>query len=219
MQSLRPLGPRPDCLGKRESRCGADRRRVWPAISSRSDNTVNSLNPRTWAAAAICVLIAAAALSGCSAGQQSQTATIAPAVNGSVATLRHIALRNIRIRAEQTSYAVRPGKTVDLALVATDQSPVTADALVAVTSDIGAVTMVGNTAIPADGVLIVDSPDRVVHAAALTAVKPTNTATATVMLTKPISSGLIYEFTFQFAHAGETSVGVPVSADQKLCGP
>jgi hypothetical protein len=32
-------------------------------------------------------------------------------------------------------------------------------------------------------------------------------------LSKPISNGLIYEFTFQFAHAGETTVDVPVSAD------
>jgi hypothetical protein len=117
------------------------------------------------------------------------------------------------MRAEQTSYAIQPGRTVDLALVATNQSPVTADALVAVTSHIGPVTVVGNTAIPADGVLIVDGPNRAVHAGALAAVKPASTATATVMLTKPISSGPIYEFTFRFAHAGETTVGVPVFAD------
>lgn len=173
---------------------------------------MNSLNPRAWAAAVVFVLIAAA-LSGCSAGQQSQTPTMEPAVNGSMATLNHIALRNIRIGAEQTRYALEPGRTVDLALVATNQSPDTADTLVAVTSDIGVVTLVGNTAIPVGGVLIVDSPDRVVHAGALAAVKPTNTATATVMLTKPISNGLIYEFTFRFTHAGETTVWVPVSAE------
>lgn len=174
---------------------------------------MNLLNPRAWAAAPICVLIVSGALSGCSAGQQSQTATMEPAVDGSMATLDNIALRNIRIRAEQTSYEVQPGKTVHLALVATNQSPDTADALVAVTADIGAVTLVGNTAIPADGILIVDSPDRVVHAGALAAVKRANTATATVKLTKPISNGLIYDFTFRLAHAGETTVGVPVSAD------
>jgi hypothetical protein len=67
--------------------------------------------------------------------------------------------------------------------------------------------------IPAEGILIVDSPDRVVHARALAAVKPVNTATAALTLTKPISNGLIYEFTFQFAHAGKITVGVPVSAD------
>ena len=173
---------------------------------------MNSSTPRAWAAAAVCVLIAAAAVSGCSAGQQSQTATMEPAVNGSMATLGNIALRNIRIRARQTGYAVRPGNTVDLALVATNQSPDTADALVAVTSDVGAVTVVGNTMIPASGILIVDSPGRV-DVGALAAVKPANTATATLILTKPISSGLTYEFAFQFAHVGEISVGVPVSAD------
>jgi hypothetical protein len=161
--------------------------------------------------AVICALIAAVVLSGCGAGQQSQTASMAPDVNGSMADLNHIALRNIRMRGEQTSYALQPGKTVDLALVATNQSPVTEDALVAVTSDVGAVTVVGNTALPVGGMLIVDS--RAVRAGALKAVKPANTATATVMLTKPISSALLYEFTFRFAHAGETSVGVPVSAD------
>jgi copper(I)-binding protein len=171
------------------------------------------MNPRAWAAAAIWVMIAAASLSGCSAGQQAQTATMESAVNGSMATLNNIALRNVRIRAQQTRYALQPGKTVDLALVATNQSPDTADALVAVTADVGAVTLVGNTAIPVEGSLIVDSPDRVVHAGALAAVKPANTATAAVILSKPISNGLSYEFTFQFAHAGEITVGVPVSAD------
>ncbi|BBZ47235.1 hypothetical protein [Mycobacterium parmense] len=173
---------------------------------------MNSSVSRGPAAAALCALIAAAAVSGCSAGQQSQTATIEPAVNGSMATLNNIALRNIRIRAEQSGYAVRPGNTVDLALVAANQSPDTADALVAVTSDVGAVTVAGTATIPADGILIVDSPGRV-DASALAEVIPANTATATVILTKPISNGLTYEFAFQFAHVGKISVQVPVSAD------
>lgn len=173
---------------------------------------MNSLNPRSRAGAVICTLLAAA-LSGCSAGQQSQTAAMGPAVNGAMADLDDIALRNIRIRAEQSGYAVEPGKTVDLALVATNQSPTTADALVAITSDVGAVTLVGNPKIPAEGVLIVDNPDRMVDAGALAAVKRANTATATVMLSTPISNGLLYEFTFRFAHAGETTIWVPVAPD------
>ncbi|WP_406815761.1 hypothetical protein [Mycobacterium sp. M23085] len=172
---------------------------------------MDSSTPRTRVTAAACVLIAVAAVSGCGAGQLSQTAAMEPAVNGSMATLNNIALRNIRIRAKQTSYAVRPGMAVDLALVAANQSPDTADALVAVTSEVGAVTVVGNTAIPAGGILIVDNPDRV-DAGALAAVKPANIATATVILTKAISSGLTYEFTFQFRRVGEVSVRVPVSA-------
>ena len=159
------------------------------------------------------MLIAAVALSGCGAGQQSQTATMEPDVNGAMADIGHIALRNIRMRGEQTGYALQPGKTVDLALIATNQSPLTEDALVAVTADVGVVTVVGNTALPPGGILIVDSPHQAKYAGALAAVKPANTATATVTLTKPISSALFYKFTFRFTHAGETSVDVSVSPD------
>ena len=67
---------------------------------------------------------------------------------------------DIRIRAELTGYAVQLGNSVDLALVATNQSPVTEDTLVAVTSGVGEITLVGNTEIPATGILIIDSTDR-----------------------------------------------------------
>ena len=120
---------------------------------------------------------------------------------------------DIRIRAELTGYAVQPGNSVDLALVATNQSPVTEDTLVAVTSGIGEITLVGNTEIPTTGILIIDSTDRA-RAGALATVKPVNTASATAKLSKPISAGLVYDFTFRFARAGETTVGLPVvSAD------
>ncbi|HEX4586458.1 MAG TPA: hypothetical protein VH185_00630 [Mycobacterium sp.] len=136
-----------------------------------------------------------------------------PAVNGSMVDLNDIALRNIRIRAEQTGPVVQPGRNVELALVATNQSPLRADTLVAVTSGIGNVTLAGNTAIPVGGILIVDSPERA-HAGALETPQPVNAATATVMLSKPITNGLTYDLTFEFAHAGEATVGVPVvSAD------
>jgi hypothetical protein len=120
---------------------------------------VNSVTARAGAAAAECVLIAAA-LGGCSAGQQSQTATMQPAINGTVADIDDVALRNIRIRAEPTGYAVPPGKSVELALEAGNQSPVNAEAIVAITSGIGRVDLVGNTTIPASGKLIVDSAER-----------------------------------------------------------
>lgn len=170
---------------------------------------VNSSNTRAWAQAALCAVV----LSGCGAGQQVQTATMQPALNGASATLGDIALRNIRIHLGQASGVIPPGRAVDLALVATNQSQETADTLVAVTSDVGAVTAVGNAAIPAEGILIVDDPNRLAHARALAAVKPANVATATVTLGKPISDGLIYEFTFRFAHAGRTTVDVPVAVE------
>ena len=169
----------------------------------------NSSNTCARALAAISALTAAAALSGCGAGQQSQTAVMQPAVNGSMADLNDIALRNVRIRAEPSGSAVPPGKSVDLALVVTNRSPVASDALVAVTSSIGNVILVGYTAIPAGGSLIVDGSDRT-HADALAAVEPVNSAAATVVLSEPVTYALNYDFTFEFAHAGNISVEVPV---------
>jgi len=49
-----------------------------------------------------------------------------PAINGNIADIGDVALRNIRIRAEQTGYAVPPGSDVELALMACNQSPVSA---------------------------------------------------------------------------------------------
>lgn len=169
---------------------------------------MNSLNARAWAVAAQCVLIAAA-LTGCSAGQQSQTATMQPAINGTMADIDGVALRNIRIGAEPTGYAVPPGKRVELALVVGNQSPVSADTLVAITSGIGRVDLVGNTAIPAGGKLIVDSAARA-QVGALASVEAVNAATATVTLSKPIIHGMTYDFTFEFALAGAATVAVPV---------
>lgn len=170
---------------------------------------MNPLNVCARASAAIGALIAATALTGCSAGQQSQTAVMQPAINGSTADLNDIALRNVRIRAETTGYAVPPGESVDLALVITNQSPATADTLVAVTSSIGKVSLVGQTAVPEGGVLFVDNPART-GAESLATVKPVNIAAATVILSEPISYAMNYDFRFAFAHAGDISVEVPV---------
>jgi hypothetical protein len=172
---------------------------------------VNPFSQRVRTATAVCGLVAVAALTGCSAGQQAQTALTEPAVNGTKVTVNNIALRDIQIRAIQTSDALKPGKTVDLALVATNQSPDTPDTLVAVTTDIGNVALTGNATLAPGGTLIVGAPDQV-DAKALAAVQAASTATATLTLTQPISNGLTYGFTFQFAHAGQASVKVPISA-------
>jgi hypothetical protein len=141
-----------------------------------------------------------------------------PAVNGSMADIDHIALRNIRIRAEETGYAVPPGKDVYLALVATNQSRVTADTVVAITSGIGKVDLAGNTEIPAGGKLFVDGPDRA-YPGALASVEAVNAATATVTLNKPVFHGTTYDFTFKLAHAGAATVAVPViPGDSDIAG-
>lgn len=155
--------------------------------------------------------VAAVTLTGCGTGQQSQTASQQSAVNGSSANIGDIALRDVRIQADQTGYAIQPGKPVNLLFVVTNQSPDFPDRLLGVSSDIGAVTVTGDAAVPPLGTLLVGDPYRQA-AAALNAVKPASAITATVALDKPISSGPLSNFTFTFARAGQATLGVPVTA-------
>nr|WP_246216713.1 hypothetical protein [Mycobacterium botniense] len=151
-------------------------------------------------------------LTGCGTGQLSQTAAQKPAVNGATVTVRNVALRDIRIQAVQTADFLRPGRLVDLVLVAVNQSPDMADRLVGISSTIGAVTVTGDARLPAGGTLFVGTPDGHNVKALNTVGQPTNAVAASVLLTTPIANGLIYPFTFDFEKAGRAEVMVPVSA-------
>jgi hypothetical protein len=156
------------------------------------------------------VALVAGLLSGCGAGQISQMATQEPAVNGNKITFNNVALRDIRMQAVQTGDFLQPGRTVDLVLVAVNQSPDIADRLVGITSDIGAVTLAGDTRLPAGGMLFIGTPEG--QKVAPGPLDPNTAATATVMLAKPITNGIGYNFTFTFEKAGQASVTVPISA-------
>jgi copper(I)-binding protein len=176
---------------------------------------VNRFRSRTSAVAvglASCGLAATVALTGCSAGQVAQTATQAPAVNGTGATVGDITLRNIHLRAAQSTDFIQPGRNVELVFVAANGSPDTTDKLVSITSDVGTVTLTGDTTVPAGGVLIVGKPEG--QAAPLEAAETAKVAQATVALAKPITNGLTYDFTFAFQRAGQTTVPVPISAGE-----
>jgi copper(I)-binding protein len=155
-------------------------------------------------------LAAAVVLTGCGAGQVSQMTTQEPAVNGTSANVGEIALRNVHLRAEQTSDYVQPGTEVELLFQAANNSPDTEDKLLEITSDVGEVTLTGDTTVEPDGVLIVGSPDG--QPTPLQNVEAAEAAEAAVELTKPITNGLTYQFTFKFEKAGETTVAVPISA-------
>nr|WP_232070846.1 hypothetical protein [Mycobacterium lacus] len=154
--------------------------------------------------------LVAVALGGCSAGQISQSASQEPAVNGNRVTINNVALRDIRIQAVQTSDFLRPGRAVDLVLVAINQSPDVPDRLMGITSDIGTVTVTGDARLPAGGMLFVGTPDG--QNVAPGPLRSSEAARATVTLTKPITNGLTYNFTFNFERAGQGSVTVPISA-------
>jgi hypothetical protein len=158
----------------------------------------------------------AVALSGCGAGQIAQTAVQEPAVNGNRltitnASLHHtVDLRDIRIQAAQSRDFVEKGTTVELVLVAVNQSPDVPDRLVSITSNIGQVNISGDPRLPPAGMLFVGTPEG--QRVAPGPLQGTNAVKATIALSDKISNGLTYNFTFNFEKAGQASVLVPVSA-------
>jgi hypothetical protein len=165
--------------------------------------------PATRVGLAVGGLLVAAALTGCGAGQISQTANQEPAVNGTTGTVKNITLRNVHLQALEAGDALEPGRAVPLMFVASNLSPDSPDQLLGITSDIGSVSITGNAAVPPGGVLVVGTPDAVTP---LGSVEGADAADASVSLTKPIRNGLTYQFTFTFAKAGDTTLSVPISA-------
>lgn len=151
-------------------------------------------------------------LTGCGAGQLSQTATQEAAVNGVSSSAGEVALRNVHLRAPQTTDYVRPGSPVELLFVAVNNSPDQPDRLVSIRSDIGSAPLRGDTSIAPNGVLVAGEPDGQI--AALDSVDPARPITVDVSLTKPISNGLTYPFTFTFQRSGDVTVQVPISAGE-----
>jgi copper(I)-binding protein len=170
---------------------------------------VNRFSNRLFAASAglaACGLI----LTGCGAGQISQTADQESAVNGMSAGVQNIVLRNVHLQAVQSGDFLQPGKTIPLVFVAANNSPDVNDKLVGITSDVGTVAMSGDGAIPAGRALIVAAKGQT---AAMGSAAP---ATAEVTLSKPVTNGLTYNFTFTFEKAGQTTLAVPVSAGENV---
>lgn len=170
----------------------------------------------TAVAVAACGLSAVLALSGCGAGQISQTATQQPAVNGTLTWVGDpatgIALRNVHLRAAQTGDYVRPGGDVELLFVAINESAGEPDRLVSVTSPVGTVSLTGDLRVPAGGTLVVGTPDGA--PSPLDATEGASTVEAAVQLTQPISNGLNYPFTFTFERSGQKEIVVPISAGE-----
>jgi copper(I)-binding protein len=163
-------------------------------------------------ACGLAATVAAVTLSACSAGQVSQTAMQEPAVNGTSANIGTIELRNIHLRGNQVTDYIQPGRDIELIFQATNGSPDTPDKLVSITSDIGTVSLTGDTTVPPSGVLTVGAPDG--QTTPLESVEAAEAAEASTTLTKPISNGLTYNFTFKFEKAGEGTVAVPISAGE-----
>jgi hypothetical protein len=171
---------------------------------------MDRFKPRASAIAA--GLAAAVALSGCGAGQVSQTASQEPGVNGTSANVGQIALRNIHLRATQSTDYVQPGRDVELLFVAVNNSPDVNDKLVSITSEVGRISLSGDTSIPANDVLVVGKADG--QPEPLENAGLAKGAEAKVALTKPITNGFTYKFVFDFEKAADATVAVPMSAGE-----
>ena len=160
-------------------------------------------------AAAAGLAACGAILTGCGSGQISQVADQESAVNGMSADVKSLALRNVHLQSAQTGDFLQPGRIVPLLFVAANSSPDVDDKLLGITSDIGTVALTGDGAIPAGRSLVAGPGGGQVQPAGTT-VPPT----AAVTLTKPVTNGLSYDFTFNFEKAGSTTVAVPISAGE-----
>ncbi|MBB4856153.1 hypothetical protein HNP40_003569 [Mycobacteroides chelonae] len=184
--------------------------------------------------------VLATALTGCGAGQISQTANQSSAINGGSANLGKLALRNVHLVGSSDPVKQRAGQKAELVLVITNESADVNDKLTAITSpdDIGKVTLSGDTEIPATGRLFVGAAEGQEPAAEAKAPEvATETAVpvppetkapeakaqassdpaithgkAQLQLTEDLADGLTYRFTFTFEKAGEVTVTVPIDA-------
>ncbi|MEV0338027.1 hypothetical protein AB0H49_03280 [Nocardia sp. NPDC050713] len=179
---------------------------------------------------------AALALSGCSAGQVSQTANQAPAINGNNAEVEDISLRNVHIVYPSEGYTNVQGGKALIALSIVNNSETVTDELTSVTTDLGQVKIT-----PPSGASSVKlAPQQTVVAAGKQGggstdshggdnhgddshgSQPTKQQTADpeakpatleiTGLTKDITPGLTYTVSFNFKENGTVQVQVPVDA-------
>jgi copper(I)-binding protein len=94
---------------------------------------------------------------GCSAGQVAQTAEMEPAVNGNMAQVGKVVLRDVMVAFPENGEAYAAGEDAPLVLTIANTSG-DDDELVGVTSPAGTVEIVGNAKIPAHSALQVVRP-------------------------------------------------------------
>ncbi|MGV9678974.1 hypothetical protein ACWDSJ_27145 [Nocardia sp. NPDC003482] len=124
------------------------------------------------------------ALSGCGAGQISQTADQVAAVNGNSANIGKVALRDVRLLLPQSEeYTNAKGGKAVLAFSAVNADPAHGDELTSITSDLGTVKITPANPQLQSGQTVVAASPKAVHAAA-----PTTSAAASTTAA-PTSTG------------------------------
>lgn len=162
-----------------------------------------------WGALALTTV---AAVTGCSAGQITQTSTQVATVNGSSTNVGELALRDIRIL-YPTGGTYAEGSTADLVLVVTNQG-LAEDRLVEVTGDFfdEARLPADEVILPADDADAEVSIDAPIPAQGTLQFGPRDSPPIELTdLSQEISVAEVVSLTFVFEQAGEVSVEVPVA--------
>lgn len=167
---------------------------------------MNSSPPRilTTGALAVAAMAAVLAVTGCSAGQVTQTSTQVATVNGSSANIGELALRDIRILYPSGgTYA--EGSTAQLVLVVTNQG-LAEDTLLDVTGD-----FFDEAAVPTDDEAPA-SVDAEVPAQGILQFGTSELPSIELSdLSEEISVAEVVSMTFVFEQAGEVTIEVPVA--------
>ncbi|MBP2187787.1 hypothetical protein [Nocardia goodfellowii] len=197
---------------------------------------LNAVNRRVAAVAALAAS-AALTLTGCSAGQISQTADQVAAVNGNSADVEKIALRNVHIVFPGNGYSNVKGEKALVALSIINMSESVTDELTSVDTDLGPVKITPPagestfvlkpqqnvvTATAPAGATATDSHAGDSHGESSTPTTPPKqqsdvpAASPALIeitgLTKDITPGLTYKLRFNFKNNGTVVVDVPVDA-------
>ena len=169
------------------------------------------------AVAVVALALPAAALSGCAAGKQAQTAHVAPTIDGIDANIGAMALRNIGITAPPaTGYTAKGSAPLTLAISNEGDQ---ADELVSVTTSAAASVKVtppaaAGTAAPSSTASTVPGRPAAIPVPPQGIVQigsGQGTATITLSgLTAPLVSGQNVAVTFAFRTAGTKTVVLPV---------
>lgn len=166
----------------------------------------------------------AIALTGCGAGQHSQTASQVAAVNGNSADVGAVALRDVRVLyPHEGDYTNKKGGKAAVAFSAINNSEENADKITKITTSVGSVTITpAGAEIKPQKTLVAAGPDATTDESA----KPAEAAAADpnqtpilveiTGLNEDLGPGLTIPVTFDFEKAGSVEIQVPIDAGTEL---
>ncbi len=156
----------------------------------------------------------------CGAGQVSQTANMEPAVNGNLANVGAMQLRNVQILypSDKADEVFGSGGPFEVSFVISNIDPVNDDKLLAIAApNGGSVTIVGDTTIPAGQALYAGKPIGLLEPEGVQATDEQKRITVRLNgAGDSVATGLTTPLEFRFAKSGTVTVNTPVDVGTYL---